>query len=438
MECILHSVTLDKDKCKGCTNCIKQCPTEAIRVSKGKALITSEKCIDCGVCISVCPHNAKKAIVDNIDIIKPYKYKIALPAPTLYGQFKNRFSVNFILNALTSIGFDEVYEVAKGAEIVSLVSKDMLLKANLNKPVIASSCPAVLKLIKTSFHGLIDNVLKIDSPMEVVAKIAREEAVEKLGLKPEDIGIFFLTPCAAKYTVIKCPIGQAKSNVDGAIAINEIVPLILRNLDKVKITKQYDLSGFSGINWANSGGEGMALNTDNILAVDGIHNVITILNEIEDDKLYDIDFVETMACYGGCIGGPLNFENIFVAKANLKEHLKLAKNKEINYSKEELAKLTEKIKWTTAVNPIDIHSLSEDIKVASKMLNKINQIYNRLPLLDCGACGAPSCRALAEDIVKGLAKESDCIFILREKILDLAIEMTELGKRLPSSFNNDE
>lgn len=433
---ILHSVTLDKEKCKGCTNCIKQCPTEAIRVTKGKASITSEKCIDCGVCIRVCPHNAKKAIVDSFNVINSYKYKIVLPAPTLYGQFKNRFSINFILNALTSIGFDEVYEVAKGAEIVSLVTKKMLLEGNLKKPVISSSCPAVLKLIKTRFHDLIDNVLRLDAPMEVVAKIAREETVKKLNIKPKDIGIFFLTPCAAKYTAIKSPMGQAKSEVDGAIGINEIVPLILRNLDKVIITKEYDLSGFSGINWANSGGEGMALKTENILSVDGIHNVITILDEIEDGKLIDIDFIETMACYGGCIGGPLNFENIFVAKANLKEHLMSAKNRDMNFSKEKLDVLYEKIKWNVDLEPIDIYTLGKNIHVATKMLNNINEIYNRLPLLDCGACGAPSCRALAEDIVKGNAKEADCIFILREKLLELSKEMMRLGKRLPTALNN--
>ncbi len=438
MTNIFHSVTLDKDKCKGCTNCIKQCPTEAIRVTNGKAIISPEKCIDCGVCIKVCPHNAKKAKIDIFDTIQSFKYKIALPAPSLYGQFKNKLSINFILNALISIGFDDVFEVSKGAEVVSLVTKSMLFDNNLKRPIISSSCPVILKLIRTSFHDLIDNVLKIDAPMEIAAKMAREEAMDKLGLKSEDIGIFFLTPCAAKYTSIKSPMGREKSQVDGAIAINEVVPLILRNLDKVKITKDYDLSGFWGINWANSGGEGMALKTENIFAVDGIHNVITILNEIEDDKLLDIDFIETMACYGGCIGGPLNFENVFVAKANLKNHLMEAKNRELKLSKEELNKIYENIKWTCKLEPIDIYSLDGDIKIASEMLNKINVIYNRLPLLDCGACGAPSCRALAEDIVKDIAKESDCIFILREKLIELATEMIKLGKRLPSSKDRDE
>ena len=85
MEGFFHAVTLDADKCKGCTNCIKRCPTEAIRVRNGKAVISTERCIDCSMCIRVCPYHAKRAKSDAIDIINNYKYKIALPAPTLYG-----------------------------------------------------------------------------------------------------------------------------------------------------------------------------------------------------------------------------------------------------------------------------------------------------------------------------------------------------------------
>ena len=87
METYFHSVRLDKDKCRGCTNCLKRCPTEAIRVRNGKAIIVKERCIDCGECIRVCPHHAKYANRDSLEQINNYKYKIALPAPALYGQF---------------------------------------------------------------------------------------------------------------------------------------------------------------------------------------------------------------------------------------------------------------------------------------------------------------------------------------------------------------
>ena len=76
-EKINHSVLLDVDKCKGCTYCLKRCPTEAIRIRNGHAVIRAERCIDCGECIRVCPHHAKRANYDLLEDFKDYKWKIA-------------------------------------------------------------------------------------------------------------------------------------------------------------------------------------------------------------------------------------------------------------------------------------------------------------------------------------------------------------------------
>ena len=73
MQEYIQSVTLDKDLCKGCINCIKRCPTEAIRVRDGKAAIDAQRCIDCGECIRICPHHAKKAITDPISILEGFQ-----------------------------------------------------------------------------------------------------------------------------------------------------------------------------------------------------------------------------------------------------------------------------------------------------------------------------------------------------------------------------
>ena len=100
MDKFYHSVRLDASLCRGCINCIKRCPTQAIRVRNGKARINSKFCIDCGECIRVCPHHAKQATYDKLDTIKKYKYTVALPAPSLYGQFNNLEDVNIVLNAL--------------------------------------------------------------------------------------------------------------------------------------------------------------------------------------------------------------------------------------------------------------------------------------------------------------------------------------------------
>ena len=114
-----HSVSLDVSKCKGCTTCLKRCPTEAIRIRDGRAVISSARCIDCGECIKVCPYKAKKATHDPLSCINDYKYTVALPAPSLYGQFDNMTSIDYIIDGLFKMGFDDVFEVAKAAEMVS-------------------------------------------------------------------------------------------------------------------------------------------------------------------------------------------------------------------------------------------------------------------------------------------------------------------------------
>ena len=91
-----NTVILDPDKCKGCITCMKRCPTEAIRVRNGKASVMYERCIGCGECVRLCPHQAKLPSYDPFDIIKDYKYKIALPAPSLYGQFENLTNVDYV------------------------------------------------------------------------------------------------------------------------------------------------------------------------------------------------------------------------------------------------------------------------------------------------------------------------------------------------------
>lgn len=168
-----HSVTLERDKCKGCTTCLKRCPTEAIRIRGGKASIIGERCIDCGECIRICPYHAKVALTDPLSAINNFPYKIALPAPTLYGQFKNLPSIDRVLAGLLQMGFDDVFEVARAAEIVSQAIKRQLSVRDCPKPLISSACPAIVRLIQVRFPELIDNIVDVKSPMEVAALEAK-------------------------------------------------------------------------------------------------------------------------------------------------------------------------------------------------------------------------------------------------------------------------
>ncbi len=431
-----HSVTLDGEKCRGCTNCIKRCPTEAIRVSKSKARIINERCIDCGECIKVCPYHAKKAITDDISCISSHQYKIAIPAPTLYSQFKPEYSINRLLNALKLIGFDDVYEVAKAAEFVTEATKKLLAGSDKKKPLISSACPAVVRLIQVRFPNLIENLVKLESPMEVTAKLVKKKVVETKNLNPSDVGVFFITPCAAKVTSVKAPYEKQKSSVDGVISIQDIYLKLLSKIEQAKETNQLAQAGFKGIRWANAGGEGLALDSDRFLAVDGIHNVITILEAIENDKLEGVDFVEAQSCTGGCLGGPLTVENVYVAKTRLKKHIDDAKA--ANAVNTLYETYDDDMVWTASIVHKPIMKLDDDLGKAMKMLEELEKINEGFPGLDCGACGAPSCRALAEDIVRGIANETDCIFKLRERVRDLAAQMMALEEKIPPMIDRGD
>ncbi len=409
-----HSVRLDESKCLGCTNCIKRCPTGAIRVRNGKAHIIKERCIDCGECIKVCPHHAKYAEHQSLNQILEFKHRIAIPAPSLYGQFNNLDDVNYVLTALKSVGFDDVYEVSRAAELVSDATRRLLAEGKLKKPAISSACPAICRLIRVAFPKLIDNVVPLNSPMEVAASLARKRAVEKGHFEPDEVGVFFITPCPAKLTAIKQPICLPKSNVNGAIAIKDIYPILLRTMDKLTPEEVEDLSrsGIIGVSWSVSGGESSALLREHYLAADGIENVIQVLDEVENGKLHDIDFIELNACTGGCVGGSLTAENPFIARARLQ---RLRKHLPVSCSHLE-NDIPDEMYWKLPLVGVNVMQLADNVSDAMTMMNHLEEILNNLPGLDCGTCGAPSCRDLADDIVRGYARESDCIFNLRNEL----------------------
>jgi len=436
MDTIKHSVTLDADKCKGCINCIKRCPTEAIRVRNGKAVIMSDHCVDCGECIRVCPHHAKKAISDPLSVMNGFKHKIALPAPSLYGQFKSIRDVNIILTALINIGFDEVFEVALAAQDVSDYTKEVLpgARALLQGPLISSACPVIVNLISVRYPGLMDNVLKIITPAELAAVAARDKAVRETGLKPEEIGVFFISPCPAKITASKYRIGYDDVVLDGVFSMSELFMKLLPVVEKIKEPMPLSVAGVRGIRWSFSGGEGEGIDEALFIAVDGIDNVIRVLDEIENDKLSSIRFVELNACPGGCVGGCLAAENPFVARARIQRMgLEMAEDKSKN-SVDQICLDPEILNWQYTPEYGSILRLDADRVVAMRKLADIENLFKTLPGIDCGSCGAPSCHALAEDIVNGTAHESDCVFKLRERMGSLFHEMAELQEYMPPPF----
>lgn len=414
MANIRHSVALTLEKCKGCTHCLQRCPTEAIRIRDGHAQITTTLCIDCGECIRTCGYQAKRADYDPFECIQDYKYKIALPAPALYGQFDHLDDINYVLEGLLNIGFDDIFEVAQAAELVSGYSQRYLQREDVKKPVISSACPVIGRLISIRYPGLVDNVLPLHPPVDMAAKLARIGAKKKHPeLKDEDIGIFFISPCPAKVSYLKDEAEKGRKLVDGVLSMGDVYKRLVLVMKRADTPHPRSKTGRIGIRWAGSGGEAKALSKHRHLAASGIENVIKVLDSIDNDTLPDLDFIELNACPGGCVGGVLAVENPFVARSRL---LYVEKN------------MPNAVNWDFSKKPTNTfvpgdffleeqltydppRALDDDRRVALLKRMTIERLVNELPSLDCGACGAPTCRALAEDIVRGAATQDDCVLL---------------------------
>ncbi len=423
MSTFTHSVYLDAEKCKGCINCIKRCPTGAIRVRGGKAHIIKEFCIDCGECVRVCTHHAKRTRYDSLDTMKNYRYKVALPAPSFYAQFNNVTDTGIILKALIKLGFDDVFEVAAAAEMVSELSRKYISEHPEGRPFISTACPSIIRLIRVRFPELIDRMLPIITPADLAAQLAAEEAMKKTGLRREDIGIFFISPCPAKVTAVEDPLGIEKSEIDRVIAVKKVYTALLPHMDhKDAGDNEYKRAGRIGVSWGIAGGEVGGLLTDSYIAVDGIENVIKVLEDLEDSKINDVDFIELDSCTGGCVGGVLQVENPYVAKTKLKL---LRKYMPIAGSHLD-GKEPKKCYWTNRVEFIPVFRLGATPIESMQMMQRIDDLVEALPGLDCGSCGAPSCRALAEDIVRGAANERDCIHLLKKYLHKISSDLNSL------------
>ncbi|AFA49457.1 [Fe-Fe] hydrogenase large subunit C-terminal domain-containing protein [Acetobacterium woodii] len=432
MEKLLHSVYLDEEKCLGCTTCLRSCPTGAIRVRGGKAIINESKCIDCGECIRICPHHAKLAKTDPLSLINDFKYKVAIPAPAIIGQFKTKYSFENILSAIKALGFDEVVEVAYGAEVVGQALKYEYHAKRYPKPLISSACPAVVKLIQVRFPELTDNICRLKSPMAMTARLVRKRLRDEGNYKNSEIGVFFITPCAAKATMVNNPASSEYDKydqIDGAIAIKDIYPDIVKNLNDCNIQEGIHNTTPEAFSWALSGGECEYLKNKNVLHVDGIQNVINVLDEIECGKLDTIEFFEGLACIGGCVGGCLTVENNYVAKMYIQDRAKKMKQTSTIHMPDEYVKSiynSGMMHIKERILPRSPEPLDQDINKAIEKMKQIEILEEKLPGLDCGSCGSPGCRALAEDIVAGKAKEIDCVFVLKDRVRDLSVLTNEL------------
>lgn len=407
------SIMFDKEKCKGCTNCMRRCPTQAIRLIDEKAYINNSKCIHCGECVKICPYGAysPESIEWNDEMNhSPYKCKIAIVSTPTYGQFPKGTSICNVQSSIKKLGFDFVYDASWSAELVSKAIKRKINEVKEVRPFISTNCPAAVRLIKNRYPSLMDNLIYIKEPMVIGAMLAREKMRKEYNLNDEDIGVFYISPCPAKLLAVTDPIGDYQSSVDWVIPLNTIFGDLYREIKKGDIECSYP--SINGLKWGVAGGQAESAGLTNYIAVHGMENIIQLLDEIENGNLDNVDYVEALACVEGCVGGSFNVVNPYVAKNNLEYFI----HNVDDFNIEDLDKFDDmydtgifKFKLKEEDNPIKFN-----MKEAVIRNEKIMEISATLPGLDCGSCGAPTCYAHAEDVYNKQSELYDCI-ILRAK-----------------------
>jgi iron only hydrogenase large subunit-like protein len=422
-----HSIRFDASACHGCMACLRVCPTQAIRVRRGHAVMLEDRCIDCGECIKVCAKNAVVPLTASPSGLGGYDYTVAIPSPALYTQFDGEVTPGTILQALRNSGFDEAATLSWSCGAVTHAIELYFAEYRGPGPLISSFCPSVVRLVQIKYPELVDQLLPVLSPREVAAREAKRKAAADTGLPLDRIHAVYVTPCPAKMVSIVDHPGMEASYIDSAVGISDLFPLLAPVIREVQTShaKVPETETAAGLGWAFSINLPSTLPAEDTLSVWGLPNVLRILDDIDKGKLQRYTFVECHACFEGCVSGALTVENPYVARARaLRLQQSLPKRDLVDAA--EMRARHERGEFRTTV-PFAVRPpspLGRDIVTAIARMQERDGIAAGLPGIDCGACGSPTCATFAEDVVLREATLSQCVVLrqtqLEERLAQLA------------------
>ena len=415
-----HALNVDEKRCIGCSRCMKICPTEAIRIHGGKAAIQEHRCIDCGRCYEVCPAQAIRIKDDDFEAIRRYPHSVALLPAVFMGQFPDDINVSKVYASLYELGFAHVMEVESAAMIYKEAKERYAREHPDVRPLISSFCPAIVRLIQIKYPSLAENVMPIKVPLDLSAMYAVQELVSR-GIPREEIGLFYITPCAAKVSAVKAPVGEEKSLIDGVINMNLLYNRVYKHIKDMGKNHQYPplsrqrLSADAILSTLTNG-ERRICTAKRSYAIDGIENVMDFLDRLENDEVEGVEFLELRACDQSCAGALLSVDNRFLCGERMYARARKAAERERNGEMprdREMEKYQDYLIENSTVDEVQPRSmmvLDPDISKALEKMEKIERMKVHLPQIDCGVCGAPTCEAFATDVVCQQASLHQCVF----------------------------
>ncbi|MDO4193880.1 MAG: [Fe-Fe] hydrogenase large subunit C-terminal domain-containing protein [Erysipelotrichaceae bacterium] len=378
------AVTYTLSRCVKCLKCVKACPTSALTMEKSRIHVNQERCINCGQCIRACHSRGLIAQGSTLDDIASYDYTVCMLPSSLSSSCASIEEAEELFYAIKSLGFDEVVDLSPLEG--QLMEETWRIASEMNEGGgIASFCPVVNRLVETTYPMLMEHMIPLNYPSEIMARQIRKRP------GGDKIGIFLFCECESKLTLAKYPYGGQHYETDHAVALVDIFPKIKKNMKKGKINVTLCREGLQSCNPA------VMMQRPDYLIADGYDKINSILNMEEFGLLDMFKLLYLFPCFNGCIGGHLLWGNSYLNRNNIDE---LTGKRRLP-----VTDLPLEVLYGTVINE---RKDGRSFKEKMQYFNRVNEVLEHLPGYDCSACGMQTCRIMAEEIAKGRKNVSDC------------------------------
>jgi len=365
-----NSLHVARDLCRACMQCLRVCPTNALRVRRNGPEILEHLCIDCAACIEACPTGAL-GLPSGIGVLSPSERTVLIIPASFLVSFGPNLGPSEVLDALSAMGFHRIRVLEEWEAALHRAALKYAREETMRRPVFSPVCPAVVNLIEMRFPSLLPHIAPFVSPIEA----ARQE-FERGDLV---VGV----SCPAQFTALTR--GGPSKRLTVA-SLPQLRTAVLRATAKSDVAAgtvpQHPLPD-------------EATGSD-ILRVTGLRHVIGVLERAENGLLADFVLVELLACGQGCFGGVVAGDEPFVARARWRRAA---------------SRFAGPAKAARRESPFVARPgmrLDDDMSRAIEKLARIDRLVKDLPGKDCCMCGAPTCAALAEDVVLGRSDIMAC------------------------------
>lgn len=393
------------DKCRVCYTCVRECPAKAIRIENGQAAVIYERCIACGNCVKVCSQGAKAYLLEGDDVqmlLESDRPVFALLAPSFPAEFTDLDSPEQVVGLLKKMGFDRVFEVSFGADLVARRFQELITDPK-GISLISSDCPAIVQYVEHYHPDLVSHLAPVVSPMMATARVVRH-------LHGPEPALVFIGPCIGK----KAETGE----IEAGITFAELRDLLQRLQIRLEAD---DPCGFDGPGGGRGGIfpvkrgllQALRLPEDlfegRIMVAEGRAQFPEAIAEFENGSISD-QHMELLCCEG-CIMGPgmSRGHNRFQRRSKLGEYMRRRMDDlDTDLWKQQIDYFYEVVDLNRNFTASDRRLHTPDAASVEQALRDIGKKSEK-DHLNCGACGYESCYQHAVAIVQGLAEPDMCL-----------------------------